>query len=278
MSEFEHLATTSGITDLIVQNVTHWKQGPDSLPFYHEFITVKTAPWPQVALSSAELSRDSTRTFDWSSLAIHGLAFRIDRGQLPTHQSPNSPSQQLDPRAHLVPIDLIEIIHPALFAPDRTDRRARNSRIRFDLPPYVPLLAFDRNGSQDTQEDDRCALRVRDFIFSLYQHSEHAMVYTAHEWNTWELAPSVIRFLLRYRLVWVFNVLLFSDQFPTSTDAEQRSEGFEYAYKLETGAFLDEFIFGSEVRSFIFRRTTHQSRVVGLDRKYLGYRDRRAVR
>lgn len=260
----------SGIADLVVQNVTHWKYGPDDAnpPHYHEFITVRTVRGSQAGLPTTELSRDSTRMFDWSSVVTHGLAFRIDRGQLPAPQSSNERSDIVDPRTFLVPIDLIEIMDPETLEPEDGERRVGGPNIRVQWEPYVPLLVFDKRNRGDLSHDDPCALRVRDFIFLLNQHAESSMVYTEYEWNTWELAASIVRLLLRYRLVWAFDAFPFaSPESPHSPNIQQQSDvrqptgtarsriepppiirGFEHAYRAETGAYLDEYIFGAEAR------------------------------
>ncbi|KAF8314518.1 hypothetical protein DL93DRAFT_2136878 [Clavulina sp. PMI_390] len=280
VAEFEHLAIVTAIGDLVVENITHWKHGPDyspGLPFYHEFITIKTVPaghHSSVALPPpAELSRDPTRVFDWSSIVTRGLSFRIDRGQLPRSSSNGGPSKatthaSLNESAHLIPIDLVEIMHPDVLDPRNGEARVPTTHVRLQWRPYAPLLSFNRRNADSSLRDDPCALRVRDLIFFLKRHAEQSMVYAAHEWNTWELAPALIRFLLRYRLVWAFDAIPFIGQPTASSFAGHSSavgrgrsqvdptitRGFEHAYRQETGSFLDEQIFGSEVSFFSLSR------------------------
>lgn len=88
-------------------------------------------------------------------------------------------------------------------------------------------------------------------FFFLSWRSEDAMICTISERNTRELASSLARFLLLYRLARGFNVMTFSGQSPTlmgDDGAPAGSSELERAYYGEAGAYMDEHIFGKGVR------------------------------
>ncbi|KAF8311837.1 hypothetical protein DL93DRAFT_1362459 [Clavulina sp. PMI_390] len=233
VEDFDRLFTSTELSDLIVENVTHWKK--DSWPLYHEFVTIKTAPRALTSTSSLPVLNSTSGTqFDWSSVADYGLIFRIDRDQ----RAPDG-SDQYDSILHRHPRDLVEIMVPNALVPDGvhnifeigpSDERLfegidEYSPLRDTLRPrtitchinlrwkgHFPFIVLDRLRGGDpraTPHDDPNSLRVRDFIYFLKKHIEHSNFYSITEWNCWGLASSLIRFIQHYRLDYNFDSLAF---------------------------------------------------------------------
>ncbi|KAF8311859.1 hypothetical protein DL93DRAFT_1364568 [Clavulina sp. PMI_390] len=232
--EFEELFSTTDISDLIVENVTHWKK--DDWPFYHEFVTVKTAPRALTSTDSLPILDTAVGTrFDWSSVAEHGLLFRIDRGQ-----RAQDPDHQYESRFDRSPLDLVEIMLPNLLVPDGVHNvfpvevapelldeldescpltevlRPRTITCHINLewkhPDHFPIMTLDRLRDGDpraTTYDDPNSLRVRDFIYFLRKHADHSEFYSLGEWNCWGLASSLMRFVKHYNLDYNFENLAF---------------------------------------------------------------------
>lgn len=274
--EFEEIASKTNIANLAVENVTHWKE--DHAPFYHEFITVKTAPAQVTSETPLPQLRtgNTARPFNWDLTATQGLTFRIDRGQRARNHKPQHVlSLERDP------VDLVEIMQPdVLPAPDGIHNvfEGHEFHIGLNWTPFFPIISLDRVDREPASYNDLYSLRVRDFVYFLKRHKEHAKVYTLFEWNCWGLASSLIRFTWRYRLARDFCAVTFpGDRLPL-TDAEwpkskkllklfvprrmrvrqkgRRSAPSSYEaawradYDSEGGAFLDQFVFGPMVGPF----------------------------